>query len=536
MKRFYGDEIRRRLDSEEKYRELLFPRCYLFTDKRLTDNDRYPFYGRWSGAQVGGYTLYAQEKTHAYTAERDGVAAALVGHAFDPFTGVLDENEILTACIDAWRRDEAAFFDIVNRITGVFVIILAEGERLTAVQDCSGMQMLYYGRADGHIWMTSAPQLVGDVCGLKRTEYVMRLLNSRGYYRGSRFLPGDLSPYEELTRLGPNMVLRYDGEFTQRRFFPVTERRELSEEEKPRAIEEIYSLFRKNIEMILEKWDSAALSLTGGTDSKTTLACANGLYDRFMRYSFASKPSEKQDADAAAEICKKLGLSHKLYVIPEDENDIEDYDFLVKLIDHNTSYLCAFYKNELRKYIWLSRNHDYKTEIKSDASEIGRAIMQRKYRVRLPEVLAPRHFTAFHARYFFEPSLMRAADRANRSLMEKTGLTGPIKGYEHLTLYFWEVRLGSWYATSFHSQQFFGEVVIPYNNRRLMDMFYGFTYDERLNDVPHRLLMKRGNPAVADMNIHVKDSYFDKKRIFLETVYYLYATRLNIFGRRKAGK
>lgn len=96
--------------------------------------------------------------------------------------------------------------------------------------------------------------------------------------------------------------------------------------------------------------------------------------------------------------------------------------------------------------------------------------------------------------------------------------------------------MGSWYATSFHSQQFFGEAVIPYNNRRLMDMFYGFTYDERLNDVPHRLLMKRGNPAVADMNIHVKDSYFDKKRIFLETVYYLYATRLNVFGRKKAGK
>lgn len=530
MKAFYEKEIREHLDKDSEYRPFLFPRCYLFTDRALENPNDYPFYGNWQEKAVGDYWLYTQNKAHSYAVSRDGLSAALVGHAFDPYTDTCSEEEILLSCIEAFGQSREAFFEIVNRITGVFVIILTRGKRVLAVQDCAAMQMLYYGEAGGRLWMSSSAQLIGDICALKRTPYVEKLLNSKGYYRGSRYLPGNLSPYAELKRLGANLYVEYDGAFKQTRFFPVKERRQLTEEEKPAALEEIYKLFRKNIEMILKKWDNVALSLSGGVDSKTTLACSKGLYEQLMCFSFASKPSEKLDADAAAEICRALGIPHTYYVIPEDSGKIKDYDFLARLIDHNTAYLSAFYDNEIRKYIWLSRKQDYRVEMKSDSSEIGRAIMEKKYLVPLPKILSPRHLTAFHARYFFEPGLMRAADRANKAFMEETGLTGPVCGYEHLTLFFWEVRLGSWYATAFYSHQFFGEVVIPYNNRRLMELFYTFSYEDRLNDVPHMLLMRRGNPAVADLNVAVKDSYFNKKRVILETLYYLYATRLNTCG------
>lgn len=530
MKEFYEREIRDRLDRDSEYREFLFPRCYLFTDKEITDLDSYPFYGNWNKQIVGAYKLYTQNKAHSFVVTHGELAAALVGHAFDPFTDTYSEEEILSDCIQAFRQSRGAFFEIVDRITGVFVILLTWEKNVIAVQDCAAMQMLYYGQTDGNVWMSSSAQLIGDICALKRTPYVQKLLNSKGYYRGSRYLPGNLSPYAELTRLGANLYVEYNGEFRQIRFFPVKERRQLTEDEKPEALEKIYALFRKNIEMILKKWDTVALSLSGGVDSKTTLACSKGLYDRLMCFSFASKSSEKLDADAAAEICKALGIPHTYYVIPEDSAQIRDYDFLSKLIDHNTAYLSAFYDNEIRKYIWLSRKHDYQVEMKSDSSEIGRAIMERKYLVPIPKILAPRHLTAFHARYFFEPGLMHAADKANKTFMEETGLTGPICGYEHLTLFFWEVRLGSWYATAFQSHQFFGEVIIPYNNRKLMELFYTFSYEDRLNDVPHLMLMRRGNAAVADLNVNVQDTYFDKKRVLMETLYYLYATRLNTCG------
>ena len=531
MKSFYENEIKERLNREEKYREFLFPRCYFVTDAEINDMCAYPLYGQWRAYGLGKYQAFVQNKSKCYTAHRGSVNVALIGHAFDPFTGELSEEKIAVECLEAYIRNCNEVFDIVNRITGVFVLIVSDAERILAVQDCAGMQMVYYGICDGKVWLSSSPQLIADMCGLKRDTYVVRLLNSKSYYRGSRYLPGNLSPYKELTRLGANMYVIYDdNEFRLRRFFPLKERQEYGEENKQAAIEEIYKVFRKTIEMILEKWDNVALSLSGGIDSKTTLACANGLYDRFICYSYASKKSEKADADAAKDICEILGIKHTYYEIPEDPAEITDYDFLSKLIDHNTSYLMRLNSNELRKYIWFSRNHDFAVEIKSDSSEIGRAIMQRKYFVRLPNILAPRHFSIFQARYFLEPGLMRLADKEHKRFMEQTGLVSSICGYEHINLFFWEVRLSSWYATSFYSQQFYNEIVIPYNNRRLMDMFYGFSYNERLNDVPHLALMRRGNSDIADMNISVKDTYFGKKRMILETLYYLFATRFNSMG------
>lgn len=533
-KKFYEDEIRHRLNSENEYRELLFPRDYLISDRQLGNQDmnEFPFYGNWEQHDIGRYHIYTQKKINCYTNHYGTKATALIGHAFDPFTDTLSEVDILKECLKAYEENQTYFFDVVNRITGVFVIVISEGTELLAVQDCAGMEMLYYGEVGGNVYLTSAPQLLGDVCRLERDPRVIRLLDSHSYYLGSRYLPGDMSPYVELRRLGANLFLKYNGNFTVKRFFPAEPRPEYVDESmKDVAIEEIYSIFRKNIEMILRKWPRCALSLSGGVDSKTTLACANGLYDSFMCYSFASKPSEKLDADAASEICANLGIPHTYYVVPENSEEIRDYEFLKKLLDHNTSYLMRLNDNEIRKYIYFSRIHDFDVEIKSDSSEIGRAIMQKKYLVQFPETLSPRHFSTFGARYFLEPSLLHMADQENGNFMKKTKLDGSILGYEHINLFFWEIRLASWYATAYHSHQFFHDVVIPYNNRKLMNMFYGFTYQERMDDRPHMMLMKRGNPQISEMDISVKDSYFGKKRLILETVYYLYATRCNTMGK-----
>lgn len=55
--------------------------------------------------------------------------------------------------------------------------------------------------------------------------------------------------------------------------------------------------------------------MTGGCDSKTTIACAKGLYDKFSFFSYSSSDAEKLDADAAVEISKFMGFKHKLHKI-----------------------------------------------------------------------------------------------------------------------------------------------------------------------------------------------------------------------------
>ena len=526
----YAIQIRERLDRESKYRSDLFCRGYLITDAKLDDTHGYPFYDAWQCARVGGYTVFVHPEANYYRAEKEGSQALLIGHAYDPETGEIEEEKILEHVLVSAKNGKEELCTAVDSLTGVFVILLVNGKQLWAVQDCGGQKMLYFGKVKDQIVLTSIPQLAGDVFDLQWDDNIKKLLQTKGYYRGSGFLPGNLSPYKEMTRLGANTALVYDGtSFCISRIYPRKERIECTADaEKTAVIEEIYRIFSSNIDLAVKKWPRVGLSLTGGMDSKTTFACAKNHYNELYCYSFQSKPSEKLDAEAAREICNAVGIKHHLYEIPEDPEQIPDYDFLHALIEHNTSHLCKLHPNEIRKYIWLRSKNDFDIELKSDVSEVGRAYTSRKYyKVRLPRVLTPRHLTIGQGRYFIEPWAIRFADRAYAAFMDTTGLKEDIMGYSMHDLAYWEVRTSAWAATSLASQEFIHEITIPYNNRRLMDLFLRFPKEDRERDLPHKMLMKRGNPMVAELDIAVKDSYFGKKRMILETAYYYFATQMN---------
>ena len=531
----FTETIKSRLDREPAYRAHLFCRSYLLTDAAVGDLDRYPFYGLWNSMELHGYTLLTHPDTKFFCHQDGALSCVLIGHAYDPFLNEIDENKILRQILSSCRDSVPLFLEAIDQLTGVFVVFYFLKDRLIALQDCGGQKMLYYGFADGKLVITSIPQLAGDVFHLEWDPDVLRLLQTKGYYRGSGYLPGNRSPYRELTRLGANTWLSVkDGTAEISRLYPTAPREEFrTETEKKAAIEELYGIFHSNLALAVRKWPRTAISLTGGMDSKTSFACAAPFYDQLYCFSFSSKPSEDVDARAAAEICRRVGVPHHRYDIPENPADIPDYEFQRKIIEHNTSHLCKLHENEIRKYIYLRGRNDFDVEIKSDMSEVGRAYFSRKYHgVKIPRIIAPRHLTITQGRYFLEPWAIRYADKCYASFMEQTGLTDDICGYSMHDLAYWEVRMSSWAATSFASQEYYHEITIPYNNRRLLDLFLRFPLDDRLQDIPHRLLMQRGNPAVAALDLAVKDSYFGKQRMLLETVYYYYATRLNTLGKK----
>ena len=527
----YQSIIKRELDANEQYRDRLYCRDYIFTDASHISFEQYPFYGKWKIKKIGRYTLATHPLTHVFVCHGNDYTLALVGHAFDPITGEVDETVVLAQLSEALRQGQNAFFDALDRLTGVFVIFSVNKTEFQAVQDCGGQKMLYFGRVGGNVVVTSTPQLVGDVFSLSVDSQIRRLVDSKGYFRGSGFLPGNLSPFKELKRLGPNTRVLYHNEtFSIQRIFPRLERKALENEaDKQHLIQVMHELFQQNIALTLKKWDRVSLSLTGGIDSQTTFANAKPWWDTIYCFSFISKPSEKLDAEAAAEICSRLGVVHHLYQIPKSSDAIEDYEFLAKILEQNASNICKINPNEKRKFIWLERQNDFDVELKSDMSEVGRAYTERKYKgVSVPRMMHPRHLTINQGRYFMEPWCMRFADKAYRSFMEETGLTGDLLGYSMHDLVYWEVRMGAWASTSFSSQEYIHEITIPYNNRLLLEMFLRFPENDRKLDLPHKMLMASGSRELADMKVRVKDSYLGSKRMLAETLYYYYATRMNL--------
>ena len=85
-------------------------------------------------------------------------------------------------------------------------------------------------------------------------------------------------------------------------------------------------ILHRNMELIAQKWKKPAISCTGGCDSKTTMACTNGLYNQFRYFSYISNDSEKIDADAANAIVKALGQKLITYNIPDKDETFADIE------------------------------------------------------------------------------------------------------------------------------------------------------------------------------------------------------------------
>lgn len=527
------DELKAILEDRPEHQEILFTRGYLVTNKKLDDLSTYPFYNNWIKKGFGSLSngsnvnIYHHKSLECNTYQEGRLRISILGHAYNPFTMKYEEEEILKDCVEAYKKNTKIFFELVSELTGIHLIILNDGEKIIAVQDCSGMKSCYFGRVNSDIFLTSHPQLVSDIENLKVDEFVNALTNAWFYRKTSQYLPGNLSPYNELKRLGPNTFIQLTEKFRIERFYPNKAHPELKPEQHELVIKDISEIINRNIKLCTLKWSNTAISLSGGMDSKTTMACANGLYDKFKYYSFHSKPSELDDAKVAHAMCKEFDLEHKIYEIPNNNDFNSDYELIKKIITHNASYVEIPRDNEIRKFIYLHDLKDFEVELKSWISETGRVTWERRHGVKLPKTMTPRILSILQSRYFGAPILLKKSELSYSSFLKEVALEKSIYNYEHSDLLYWELRWGSWGSNVVTVQDmFYSTVTMPMNNRKLMDMFLWFPHKYRKADMVHSAVIMNANLKMAKQGRVVHNEYLSNKRQIIEKAYYYYRTIL----------
>lgn len=521
----YKEKMMGLMNEFPEYSELLFARGYIITNNKSLNYNQYPFFGNWKNHTFGEYTVSVNKNQTYYEYVKEDLRIAIVGHAYNPFTMEYDEESILKTLSLEYKKGYTDFFEAISELTGIHLIVVKYGNCLEIVQDCAGLKSCYYGKIHGNIYISSASQMIADLNDLEMDEFVRKLVNSKCYNIGNRHLPGDITPYKEVKRLGPNTYLKYDNEFEVTRFYPVKPHNELkTEAEFKQGISNICNILNNNIKIAAKKWNSPAISLSGGTDSKTTLACANGSYDKFKFFSFYCKQSELVNAEAAGEICDNLNLTHDIYPIPENNSDIKDFEVLKQIVEHNTSYFERIADNEIRKYIFLMRLNSFDVELKSWSSEIARVFFERKYRIKMPKLLNERQYSIFQTRYFGDKSLLKKSDEIYRKFLKKIELDKNHFNFESADLAYWEVRMGAWGTAVVSSLDICHEATMPFNNRKLIEMFLEFPHDYRKLDKVHEDVIKHANRAIYDMKVEISNNYFKSYRIWLEKLFYFYRT------------
>ena len=207
------DEMKKNLEEYPKFQKRLYCKGFLITNEKQNVGGGYPFYSNWSERQINSsFYLYTHEETYSYIYEKNGDIHFLIGHAYDPYNMLINENEILENLANAKEKGDITYWEEESKLTGVFCVGYISNNKIIYTTDCAGMQLVYHGVIEGKLFITSHGKLVADLKGLEQPEYIKRLTTNKYWHSLGTRLPGDLSPFDELKRMVPNHAGKYSNE------------------------------------------------------------------------------------------------------------------------------------------------------------------------------------------------------------------------------------------------------------------------------------------------------------------------------------
>ena len=391
------------LDKKTEIQKHLFEKGFLITDAEIKQTKEYPFYGNWNKTTIGNYDFYVHKMAKMYIYEFEQKSVFLIGHAYNPFTMEWDEKRILPEVAKRYNAKEE-HFEAIGELTGVFIIGIIDKDKIEVILDASGQQYACYGVINGKQYISSHMRLIGDICGLATDDYVNRLTSYRWYhFMMGNYLPGDITCFSGIKRIIPNVCVRFEkGTYSVKRFYPDKEIKMCqNDEEYKQVIEEAARIMKNNMVLISKKWAKPAISLTGGIDSNTTFAAANGIYEKYETFSYVSMHREAVDAEKAKEISEKFGVKHKIYNVPEANEEIVDFEVYKAVFDYNQGGIGASKDSDARKKIALIQNEVCDVEVKSWISETIRAYAYKYFgRKKFPRNFTARNYTSLYKIFF----------------------------------------------------------------------------------------------------------------------------------------
>ena len=511
-----NSDINALLSNHPDLRDGLYARGYLFTnighELMPTEN-----LGKWNFTGFADGFLMFDPRVKYTTVGDSENEQVLLGHAYNPFTMEADEKKILESLSD---KEGSAFYNVFNQLTGIFTYFRYKNGVFTVIGDPTCMQTNFYYADGGKVAISSHTNLLNEVLHLDWDPYVRHLVSYKLFKLLGNSLPGDLTQFKNVRRMVPNFEYRFDkdGVSISRFFCPHKEQVTVD-----KIVDGASDILHKNLQLIAEKWDKPAISMTGGCDSKTTLSCANGLYDKYSYFSYRSSEAEQVDADAAKVICNALGLTHKTYVIPENDAEVSDVAETGKLLRWNTGDIRNSNSNDIRKRAFFKKTFDYDVEVKSWASEIGRAYYSKRFngRTNFGSAPTPRKMTTCYKFFFHDRKLVKQTDAVFAEYAKQFFQSDKEHPIEWQDQFFWEFRVPSWNGlviTGEHRYSF--DITIPYNNRLLLNLLLSAPIESRISDEVYKRIRTKMNPAIDQTGIAVTNLKHTEKREKLENIYY----------------
>lgn len=351
------------------------------------------------------------------------------------------------------------FLGALDYLGGRHLILRGGSEAFDVFHDAAGMRSVYYSPAAQLI--SSHLNLINQISDHPaRTEA-----------EGSRALTHswDSSRYVGIGPLLPNHYLDSQT-WNVHRFFPRQENRYTlwTLEEK---LTEFRRLWQVQMESLVAHEAQLVMSITGGADSRTSLALSTEWINdlKFFTYTAKNDPASKErttlalDVTIVEQIKALIPLNHKYFKFEEQNRTLQEK--LDPLLSKNTSQRHSRWL--VAHYVEAFPQEDI-IHLRGNGYEIGRAHWGATDSNSTIASLRNLYFQLTKANKGYVSPAARNED-FDRGI-NKWSYNGNIYGYHLRDIFYWEIRSGRWLAEILNETDLAFETHVPLNVRAMLEI------------------------------------------------------------------
>jgi hypothetical protein len=490
---------------------LLYRKQFIFSNKEVTGFDL--FSKSTIMADTVCWHLYHHPDLPVCKGLNDHCELIMLGYILDPARPDLDDQALINELTSLKSFD--ALLKLIGNYAGRYAIIHKDKAGIRIVNDAVGFREVYYHKTDDQIACGSTPDILATAFNLSVTKDPARLafFSSPKYKESDYVWLGFRTLYDSILHLPSNHYLDLDS-LRVVRFWP---KEVISRIPLEKVAVECAAILRGTLEAALNRY-KLHMGITSGWDTRLLLSTARDFKDRIFFY--INKPrsftEDNRDLRIARELSHALDLDLHVIDIPDEvENEFRN----------------VFYKNNIlaREKLIQVYHEVYKrnwqdTHTVSGAMGNGLARIYMHYPEGVPVTGKNMAIFAGYQNYEYPVgALQEWIDEVN-PLCKNLNIS-------LMDLYQWEQENAHWAARTASEQDIVREEITPFNNRRLIELFWSLEPKYRYQYNPEiykRIISISWKEALNfPFNPGIRSFLYKLCRLggFEQTMYYYYKRR-----------
>ena len=454
----------------DKYR-----RQFILSERELDD------YSTWNQGKINNdFFVYIHPDLNFTQArdEKNEVELSLIGYMIDPTHPDSSDLQIVENILAAAGANFEKTIEATFPLGGRWILIFSSREGVKMFSDPCGLRTVYFTNNEAKGFMAaSQPGIINDHLHFSISAFAQSGYLETKSYTGQieYWVPSGVSLYDEISHLIPNHYLDVNLK-KQFRFWPSSELPQIKLKE---GVEKAAALIEGLVLAASQRFH-LAIAVTAGIDSRVVMAATRKLDNKTKYYTlkYYKLNEHSYDLRIPKKVLTKAGRQHEVY----DCSGKMDDEFRALYLNNVDLAHPAWGDIAYGIRKWFPENY---VAVKGNCSEIA---TKSYYKYSYPEVIDA-VMLAQLSKFDDSPFAQKAIDawlKVSYDVAEKYN-------YEILDLYYWEIKMGSWQATSQLEWDIVQEVFAPFNCRALLIHMLGVNVKHRspFNNRLHKGIVRK---------------------------------------------